>query len=463
MPVRFRLIFLFSILVFIILCMVCGGIYYFSYTARANSIKARLMNRASTTAKLLARQETFDKALIQKIDSLTTITLKAKTVQAYDDENNKIYSYSDVAGDTLQVGEDKLDLARKKGSVFFVIGNKEVVAYHYVSSNSAIVVVSAAEDVDGKQNLNLLFRILLSGFLAGNVIVLAAGYFFSISLLKPVKKITADVEYISAQNLARRIKTSRSKDEWHSLASTLNRLLDRLQDSFELQRRFISNASHELSTPLTSISSQLEISLQKDRDAKDYKQVMQSIHQDVRHMIKLTQTLLEFARASGNTGGLEISLVRIDEIILELPSQVARINPQFSVSIRFDELPDEEDSLLVFGNKPLLEMAVKNILVNACKYSDDHHATVILQIADNKIVIVIKDQGKGIPESELNNIFQPFYQVENNNTNEGFGLGLALSLRIIILHKGSIKVESKVGIGTDFIITLPSAGSISQA
>lgn len=460
MPVRLRITFLFVALVIIILGMVCGGIYYFSYSARINTIKKRLTNRAATTAKLLAQKETFDQKLVQQIDSLTTIAMKNKTIQAYDYENKKIYSYSDVPGDTLQINQDILDDARANNTRFFKIGDKEVVAYHYTGTNSGMVVVSSAEDVDGKKGLYELRNILLFSFLVGNAFVFITGYFFSGGLLRPIKRITTDVEYISAQNLSRRLKTGRSKDEWHSLATTLNHLLNRLQESFELQRRFISNASHELSTPLTSISSQLEVSLQRERNVTEYKQVMQSVYQDVRHMNKLIQTLLEFAKASGNAGGLEINLIRIDEIILGIPSEMAKINPHYTVSLQFEKLPENEENLLVFGNEALLLMAIKNIVVNACKYSGDHHASLMLEVLAENIVISVSDKGKGIPESELKTIFQPFYRVKENVANEGFGLGLSLADRIIKLHKGSIEVTSRMGAGTCFSIFLPVAQSL---
>lgn len=462
MPVRLRLTLLFVVLVMIILSMVCGGIYYFSYSARINSIKTRLTNRAITTAKLLVQKETFDQQLIAKIDSLTTISLKRKFIQAFDSDNKKIYSYSELKTDSLPVDEDLLNSTRTKGSRYFKSGNKEVIAYYYPAGDTGIVVISAAEDVEGKQNLYTLLKILLLSFLVGTAVVMLTGYFFSGGLLLPVKKITADVEDISAQNLARRIKTGQSKDEWYQLASTLNLLLDRLQDSFELQRRFISNASHELSTPLTSISSQLEVSLQRERDAREYKQVMQSIYQDVRHMSKLTQTLLEFAKASGNPGGLEIDLVRIDEILLGLPYEISKINENYFVSLQFEKLPEDEESLLVFGNETLLLMAIKNIVLNACKYSDDNKAKIQLNVIDKRINISISDHGKGIPEAELDNIFQPFYRVEGEETGQGFGLGLSLALRIIVLHKGSIKVNSELNEGTCFIMTLPAATSSLQ-
>lgn len=459
MPVRLRITFLFALLVFFILSIVCGGIYYFSYQSRIDNIRTRLTNRGITTASLLSQREIFDKELIQRIDSSTTISLKNKTVQAYDYQNRVIYRYSDVPGDNMNISEDVLNNARVKGDYFFEVGKKEAVAYYYVDNSSKIVIVTAAEDEFGKQSLHTLLNILLLSFLVGNMFVLVTGYFFSGGLLLPVKKITEDVAEISAQNLARRIATGSTKDEWHKLAFTLNELLNRLQESFELQRRFISNASHELSTPLTSISSQLEVTLQRERAAEEYRKVMLSVYQDVQHMSKLTQSLLEFAKASGNPGGLEISLIRIDEILLGLPSEVVKIDESYSVQIHFDDVPEEEERLLVFGNETLLRSAIKNIVVNACKYSLDHKASVRLQLSGFFIMIIIQDLGEGIPQQELANIFQPFYRVGNQAT-AGFGLGLSLADRIIKIHKGSIDVHSEIKKGTTFTISIPAAQNL---
>jgi signal transduction histidine kinase len=280
--------------------------------------------------------------------------------------------------------------------------------------------------------------------------------------LRPIKKIADDVADISAQNLTRRIHTRNTKDEWDQLASVMNDLLNRLQESFELQRRFISNASHELSTPLTSISSQLEVSLQRQRGAEEYRAVMQSIYQDVQHMSKLTQTLLEFAKASGNAGGLEINLVRIDEILFRLPSEAAKINQEYSVTLEFMDLPDEEEKLLVFGNEALLITAIRNIVVNACKYSNDHKAFVKLEVLSDYIQIYIEDKGPGIPAAEQEKIFQPFYRVEDNRTAGGFGLGLSLAYRILKLHKGDIEVRSEEGKGTIFMVKIPAASRLEH-
>src|SRR5688572_23651978 len=125
MPVRLRITLLFTLLVFVILSIVCLGIYYFSYTSRINSINARLTNRAITTARLLSQREIFDQGLVRRIDSSTTIMLKNKTVQAYDPLNQKIYNYSDLPGDTLQISHEVLNDTRESGSLFFFAEDKE--------------------------------------------------------------------------------------------------------------------------------------------------------------------------------------------------------------------------------------------------------------------------------------------------------------------------------------------------
>jgi two-component system, OmpR family, sensor histidine kinase ArlS len=460
MPIRLRIIFLFAVLVVIILGVVCTGVYYFSYTARVNTIKTRLTNRAITTARLLAQKEVFDQQLVRRIDSLTTMALKNKTVQAYDYQNNKIYSYSEMPGDSLMIDEVLLDEARINQSYYFTVGAKEVVAYHYTDDNARLVVVTAAEDVDGRQNMKRLRDILLLSFFIGIALIIVFGYLFSARLLRPVKRITDEVREISAQNLARQITGWKPKDEWYQLTKTLNELLNRLKESFDLQRRFISNASHELSTPLTSVSSQLEVSLQRDRSAGEYRKVMESVHQDVQHMSRLVQVLLEFAKASGDAGGLEINRIRIDEIIMRLSSEIPKLDPAYSIRIQFGKLPESEEDLLVLGNETLLFSAIKNIVENACKYSREKKAVVLFETREKMIVISVLDQGKGIPENEIQKIFQPFYRVEENIASEGFGLGLALADKIIKLHNGRIEIESNAGTGTKFTILLPSSGNL---
>lgn len=464
MPVRIRITLFFASIVFIILLLVCIAVYYISYANTQQHFNDRLKSRAMTTARFLSQSESFDSALLRKIDASTALTLKDKTIQAYDESMHRMYVYSNNKRDVIHNNELKyLQHADLNRPYYFKINNRNAIVYAFKNNNRIFKIIVAADNVEGHENLQELQFILSMCFFGGILIAIAGGYIFSTSLLKPLKKIADDLRTISAQNLQSRIPEQSGRDEWNYLIKTLNELLNRLEESFETQQRFISNASHELSTPLTSISSQLEVSLQKERAPKEYRKVMESILQDVMNLSKLTQTLLEVAKASGTAGGLEIRLVRIDEILLRMPHELRKINREHQVVLDFENLPDDDKTLLFLGNEDLIFSAIKNIILNACKYSSDQVAHVRLTIHADTILIRIKDKGHGIAPEEVEHIFQPFYRgKEEYLYQNGFGLGLSLSYRILKLHRGEISVHSVVDQGTSFIVKIPVASFIDN-
>ncbi len=462
MHIRIKITLLFTLIMFVLLSLLCGFIYYISYINRLDNIKTHLINRTLTTANLLNQPEIFDSITMSKIDGSTRkITeITNESIQAYNYFDKRIYAYSDKPGDSIQISTDILNEAKSKINYFFTVGKKEAIARYY--SADRLVIIAAAFDADGRSDLRRIKVILYFSFTIIILIAFVSGWFFSKKLLQPVRKIADDINDISAQNLEHRIKLGNAKDEWHYLTETLNKLLDRLQQSFGLQRRFISSASHELSNPLTSISSQLEVSLQRNRDAAEYRDVMKSVYQDVRQLSKLTQTLLQFATEGGVAGGIEINSVRIDEILMQLPLEMIKMNTEYSVKLEFEQLPENQERLLVFGNAELLFTAIKNVVANSCKYSPDHLAKIKLLAETKEIIISVEDDGKGISENDLKNIFQPFYRTEDSKTISGFGVGLPLVYRIIKLHKGQIKVNSTVGRGTTVLIQLPIAENVRR-
>lgn len=455
-----KITWLFTLTLCLCLSLVCGFIYYFSYISRIAHIKTYLTNRAITTANMLDKPETFGQALMTKIDSITQKSVKNETIQVYNFLNERIFTYSDAATDTLPLTTNMLQKVRANHIQFITIGSREAIAYYANNNNRGNVILAAAFDEEGNKTLSQLKIILLLTFICGSAMVIALAYFFTKKLLQPIRKIANAITDINALSLESRIQSENMYGDWKYLTTTLNELLNRLQKSFEIQRRFISSASHELSTPLTSISSQLEVSLQRNRKEEEYREVMQSILQDVRHLSKLTQTLLTFATASGVAGGLQIKPVRIDEILMQLPGEISKTNNEFSVKLEFDELPENADNLLVFGNEDLLFTAIKNVVSNACKYSTDGVASIKLSVELKEIIIAVKGNGKGIPDNELEHIFQPFYRAEDSRTIGGFGVGLPLVDRIVKLHKGEIKIHSIVGKETTFNIHLPIAENI---
>ena len=392
---RIKIILLFTGIMFLLLSLLCGFVYSFFYSNRISIIKTQLTNRAFIVTYMMHHPATYNQQLMQTIDSSTLSVLKTKLVQVYDISNKIIYSYNNKPADSILVSTDLIDRSRKQEKIYFTSGDKDAVLYY--DKESGNVILAAAYDAEGRSNLNRLTLLLCSGLAGSILIAFISGYFFSKLLLKPVKNIADQVNTISAQSITHRLKSGEGPGEWNYLTQTINELLNRLQESFEIQRRFLSAASHELLTPLTSISSQLEVSLLKERDAAAYRQVMQSVYQDVKQLSKLTQTLLEFASLSGNPGGIELNPLRIDEVLMRLPAEIAKMNKGYAVKFEFEELPEDESKLLVFGNAELLFTAIKNIVSNACKYSTSNLATIKLSVIKKDIIIAVKDDGKGIP------------------------------------------------------------------
>ena len=225
------------------------------------------------------------------------------------------------------------------------------------------------------------------------------------------------------------------------------------------QRNFISNASHELSTPLTSISSQLEVAMQKNRSGEEYLEVMQSVYEDIKELHLLTHSLLNIAK-TGSHGGIDLNEVRVDEILFKVISDVKKQNGKYKIALNFEVVPDDEKLLTVFGNANLLYIAFKNIIENGCKYASDHQSKVAVLFDKSKIIIKVANIGDIIAEADIQNIFQPFFRAETAQNKPGFGLGLTLTKRILSLHKAAIGVESAPEKGTLFTLTIPNIVSV---
>ena len=451
MKFRYRITLLYTAVVTAILLLVCYSVFYFSSLSRLADFKKLLKVRAITTLHLLINNnDGINKEQLRRLDETTFLALQQKTILVFNKDDVAEYDFTDNNTEKVIVSKEQIDRARLNGEYSFSEKNKDILL---VAENN-IVSVAAAYDANGFERLKTLRFILLISFFAGTAVTFLSGLLFSLRLVKPIKKISGEVHEISSQNLSRRIAVGKAKDELYELSSTFNDLLTRLEESFEIQRRFIANASHELSTPLTSILSQLETTLQNERLVEEYKSVLYSVYEDVRNLTELTRSLLEIARASGTKEGIELSLVRIDELLLRIPANLKKIDPQYEVELHFDMFPEDEENLLVFGNSDLLYSALKNIIANACKYSEDSLAVVSLYFTASSVNIKVSDNGPGINESEMDLVFQPFYRSEAAKSKQGFGLGLPLSLRIIKLHKGEITIQSDKN-GSVFNIILP--------
>ncbi len=454
MKIRYKIMLLFTLLVTAIISVLTWSVFYFARLERAEVFNKRLRSRASYNAQIYAVMGDSAFNFLRRMDT-TGGALPARSVGIYTDDGKTLYKYDQPGSPPLTVNADMVREAKEKGEKFFSIDERDAIALHRVSNNKDYIIVVAGHDDDGLERVQTLNKILLISLVSGVCLTALVSYLFSGQLLRPLTQIIKEVQDISSYDLSHRIRAGAGQDELSQLANTFNELLARLQESFAIQRRFISNASHELSTPLTSVSSQVEVILQKERTADEYKQVLYSIKEDVQQMRQLTKSLLEIAK-TGSQGGIELNEVRVDEVLLKVTADVKKLSPEYKVELNFGEFPEDEKDFVVFGNNELLYIAIKNIVENGCKYSSDKRSVVDLSFSAHKLFVQVVNEGDVIAAEEIQQIFQPFYRGAGTGNSRGFGLGLALAQRIIGLHKGFIHVRSDINSGTNFTIEMPS-------
>jgi two-component system sensor histidine kinase ArlS len=456
MRVRYKITAAFVLLTVTVLAALCVLIYLFTADQHTRDFNQRLRNRALTVATLLSRLPVNGYEMLSRLDSATTNLMVSESIMVFDSDNRLLYRFDRIISDSVQIEKELLDEAKANKESSVQQGEKRLLAAYHPEAVTPIVVVTAARDENGRSNLSDLRRSLTIAFFAGIGLAFLTGWLFSRQLLQPLDKISDTVHTISANNIEDRLPETRVNDEWNKLSVTFNQLLRRIQDSFELQGRFISNASHELSTPLTVIISQIDVTLQKERVNEEYLRVLRSVQAEAQHMADLTQHLLTLARTARG-GAIRTNTVRIDELLMDIPSLMKEYSPDYNVQVHFDELPEDEQQSTVEGNRELLLSAFRNISENGCKYAPDHTVQISLSFIPGKIIMLFSNHYAYFDSSELDTIFQPFQRGSNVSAEPGYGLGLSLTRRIILLHKGEIRAEI-VGPGKMLItVILPSS------
>lgn len=461
MSVRYKIAIWFAVLVTAILSAVGFSIYFFSKTERSDTFRHRLLNRAASHARIYAGLNPANYSLLARLDTAAVASLYYKSISIINGDGSYYYSYADKPGDSLIIDSHIRERAVIEGAHYFSYHEKKGVAYQYTDAAHNFIVAVAAEDIDGREFLQQLKSILIWASLLAGLLSFLTGLVFAKNILRPVARITREVNLITSNNLSRRIEVASARDELNRLADTFNQLLDRLQESFAIQRRFISNASHELSTPLTSISNQLEVALQKQRSFEEYQEVLTSVYEDVMELHQLTRSLLEIAK-TGSQGSIDLEEVRLDEVLLRVIADVQKQNATFKVQLDFEEFPEDESLLTTFGNVNLLYIALKNIIENGCKYAADQQSSVSASFLPGGILVKVTNQGDIISESDIQNIFQPFFRADAVKSKPGFGLGLTMARRILSLHNGRVQVTSDPDMGTVFSIELPGISSVHK-
>jgi signal transduction histidine kinase len=440
MNIKTRLSFQFTLIVIGILLFFSILVYYFSYTSQLTKFRENLIDSAKNTAILLINVVEVDSSLLKKIHQ-STISWEKEEIALTDSAFNLVY------GNNIQyLSHNVMTINAKYGNInYFSKGEKDGVFYKHNFKNRTYNVFVMALDKTRNENLSELREILLWSILFSVWLSVLFSYLFSRKAIQPISRIIKSVKNISSLRMSNRLNEGNRKDEIAKLAMTFNEMLSNLEMLFKYQDDFVSNASHELRTPLTVMISESDYILSRKREQVEYINHIINLVNDLKTLNSLLNSLLELAQINRDNS-IQLSSVRIDEVIYNAIHQVKTRYPGRKIIPKI-QYPENDSELLINGNSGLLTIAFKNLIDNACKFSNEDVSIEILLLVDF-IKIIISDKGIGIPSSELDSIYLPFKRASNVKFKGGFGIGLSLVARILELHEAGLKVFSTENEGT---------------
>jgi heavy metal sensor kinase len=306
---------------------------------------------------------------------------------------------------------------------------------------------------------NALAALLLIIGIALPVVVtllVAIGFNFTRRWLKPLDQMASEAHRITALDLNRRLPVVNPHDELGRLATVFNTTLSRLEDSFSALDRFVSDASHELLTPLTTLRSVGEVGLLGARSSDDYRNIIGSMLEEAQRLQLLMEKLLQLARAEGGAATmLEQSRVQLDELAKRCAEDAAVLAEEKGQQIVVRSVACE-----ALTDQLLLRQALQNLLDNAIKYSGDEAViTITVEQTAATAVLSVSDTGPGVPPEHRARLTDRFFRADDARGQRagGYGLGLAITKAYMRVLGGSLSYEAAVPQGSTFRLTLPRA------
>lgn len=286
------------------------------------------------------------------------------------------------------------------------------------------------------------------------VVILVIALFWAHRLVRPFKKMTKSLEEIQAEDEEEELMIS-DYTETEAISDAFNEMLGRMRAIDDSRQEFVSNVSHELKTPLTSMKVLADSLLgQEDVPVELYKDFMGDIAEEIERENKIINDLLSLVKMNKAAGELNISLVNINDLLEMIMKRLRPIAEKQNIELvleSFRPVSAEVDEVK-------LSLALNNLVENAIKYNKKDGWVHVSLNADHKYFFVrVEDSGIGIPEEYLEHIYERFFRVDKSHSKEigGTGLGLAITRNAVLMHRGAIKAHSKEGEGTVFTVRIP--------
>jgi len=340
-------------------------------------------------------------------------------------------------------------------TVMDTLGEHRMIFGQATGSHAGWTVQIASSLAEYRREMAKLRGILMLLLPASLLITSIAAYGLAGRALAPVERITQAAQQISGSNLEQRIHADRPDDELGFLAGTLNAMVDRLAESLEATRRFTADASHELLTPLAQIRTEVEVTLQNERSAEEYSQVLHSVTEEVERLTRLSRQLLALAKEDSQMVEPQYEDCPLDSIVGAAVVALEPVASAAGVMLSLGKIEAVTESI----DPDHLRQALDNLILNAIQYNQPGgRVTISMQVGNREVVIAVEDSGIGIPNQSLPLIFERFYRVDRARSRRtgGTGLGLSISRTLIENMNGRVEVDSTLGQGSTFRIVLPT-------
>ena len=418
----------------------------------------------TSQAKLLASQivannylqDTSSKNITTQLDQLSTI---------YDGRVMLIDSSFTIVKDTYALDEQKTILAEEVMQAY----NGETVQ-KYDADNHYIEMTFPMHDESGKNVIGVMLVSVSTDSIAATlailkqyalmiqflvaVIVVIAGFAVSTALVRPFRRLTKSIKDVQDGYEADFISVN-SYSETETMSAACDEMLRRLQTLDESRQEFVSNVSHELKTPLTSMKILADSLMgQEDIPVELYREFMTDIGAEIDRENKIINDLLSLVKMDKSAGNINITSVQINELLERIMKRLRPIAQKQNVELVMESFRP----VVAEVDEVKLTLALTNLIENAIKYNNpDGWVHVSLNADHQNFFVTVEDNGIGIPKEAQNRIFERFYRVDKSHSREigGTGLGLAIARNAIIMHRGAIKVHSMEGEGTTFTVRIP--------
>jgi signal transduction histidine kinase len=454
MTIRNRLALFFASIAALMLLALATMVLTLATSNRKNEFFRTLQKEALTKANVLLNSR-IDAATLQEIYRSNRSTLSEVEVAIYNTDFELVY-HDAVDIDIVKETPDLLASIAAKGVVSYAQDAYEILGTVLRHQGKDYIITAAAIDEAGKAKLAFLYRaVVIVGFV---LIVLAAllSRWVAGKALQPISAMAAKTKALGYGNMHLRLALPAQPDELYELATSFNHLLDRLEAALDNEKAFVSNAAHQLRTPLSTMLTRLQL-VQPPQPCSEAALLAAVAHtiDDIQQYHRLITSLLQLSKAHGDATQISMQALRMDEVLLDAVQALQQQQAHYRIALDFAALALRDEPLHVWGNYDLLYNALLNVMDNACKFSPDNTAFINLSVLDDNIQLLCEDNGIGIDENLISKIFTPFVKGAHSN---GTGIGLALAHKVVILHNGSIHVLNKEGGGAIVQIALPIYG-----